>query len=125
MADTALEKQNTQEPVQRRTVRPIGNICEEHDRVVLRLEMPGVGKDGIDININGDTLTVHGNRQSYANDVSYIVRERRDADFRATYTLDERVDREKVEAKMENGILTVQLHLKEEVKPRKIEVKAD
>ncbi len=123
MADSALEKQDTQEARQRRTVRPIGNICEEQDRVVLRLEMPGVGKDGIDININGDTLSVYGHRRSYADDVSYIVRERRDADFRATYTLDERVDRGKVEAKMENGILTVQLHLKEEVKPRRIEVK--
>lgn len=123
MADTALEKQQNQEVAQRRTVRPIGNIYEEQDKVVLRLEMPGVAKDGLDININGDTLTIYGRRRSYAEDVTYVVRERHDADYRATYTLDQRVDREKIEAKMENGILTVHLHLREEVKPRKIDVK--
>ncbi|MFP4112836.1 MAG: Hsp20/alpha crystallin family protein [Spirochaetota bacterium] len=123
MADTAVEKQETKQAVERRTVRPLGNICEASDAVVLRLEMPGVSKDGIDVNIDGNTLTVHGRRNAYADDVSYVIHERRDADYRATYTLDERVDREKVDAKMENGILTVRLHLKDEVKPRKIEVK--
>lgn len=125
MATQALEKQEAQQAPERRTVRPVGNICEEQDAVVLRLEMPGVSKDGIDVNIDGDTLWVYGHRHGYADGVSYVIHERRDADYRAAYTLDERVDRDKVDAKMENGILTVRLHLKEEVKPRKIEVKAD
>jgi HSP20 family protein len=125
MATTEVQKQETQQAAQRRTVRPIGNIYEESDAVVLRLEMPGVGKDGIDININGDSLSIYGRRNAYADNVSYVVHERRDADFRAVYTLDERVDRNKVDAKMENGILTVRLHLKEEVKPRKIDVKVE
>lgn len=125
MANTEVAKQETQQAIERRTVRPVGNICEEHDAVVLRLEMPGVSKEGLDISINGDLLTIHGRRQTYADDVNYIIRERRDADFRATYTLDERVDRSKVDAKMDNGILTVKLHLKEEVKPRTIEVKVE
>ena len=125
MASTAVQKQDIQQATERRAVRPIGNICEEHDAVVLRLEMPGVSKDGIEVNVNGDTLSIYGRRNSYAEDVSYIVRERQDADFRAIYTLDERVNREKVDARMENGILTVRLHLKEEVKPRKIDVKVE
>ena len=125
MADTAVANQDTKQAVERRTVRPIGNICEERDAVVLRLEMPGVDKSGVDVHIESDTLTISGRRETYADDVSYIVRERPNADFRATYTLDERVDREKVDAKMDNGVLTVRLHLKEEVKPRKIEVKAE
>jgi HSP20 family protein len=125
MADRAVQKQETQQATERRTIRPVGNICEENDAVVLRLEMPGVSKDGLDVNIDADTLTVHGRRNGYAEDVSYVIHERRDADYRAAYTLDQRVDREKIDAKMDNGILTVRLHLKEEVKPRKIEVKAD
>jgi HSP20 family protein len=125
MASTAVQKQDIQQATERRAVRPIGNICEEHDAVVLRLEMPGVSKDGIEVNVNGDTLSIYGRRSSYAEDVSYIVRERQDTDFRAIYTLDERVNREKVDARMENGILTVRLHLKEEVKPRKIDVKVE
>ena len=124
MATTAVEKQN-ERTAQRRTIRPVGNICEDKDAVILRLEMPGVNKEGLDVNIDADTLTIRGTRRPYADDVQYVVRERSDADFKATYTLDQRVDREKVEAKMENGILTVTLRLKDEVKPRKIEVKAE
>ncbi|MFW5784184.1 MAG: Hsp20/alpha crystallin family protein [Spirochaetota bacterium] len=125
MATQALEKQDVQQAPERRTVRPVGTICEENDAVVLRLEMPGISKDGIDVNIDGDTLWVYGQRRGYAEDVSYVNHERLDTDYRAAYTLDERVDRDKVDAKMENGILTVRLHLKEEVKPRRIEVKAE
>lgn len=125
MATTAVEKQNTAQNTARRAIRPVGNICEDKDSVVLRLEMPGVSKDGIDVNIDGDTLTVQGKRKPYAEDVRYVVHERTNADYRAAYTLDQRVDRSKVEAKMENGVLTVKLHLKDEVKPRKIEVKTD
>ena len=129
MATTSVEKTGTDQvqgqDSQRRTVRPVGNICQEQDKVVLRLEMPGVRKDGLEININADTLSIQGRRDSYAHDVTYLVRERRDADFRATYTLDERVNHDKVEAKMENGVLTLTLHMKDEVKPRKIEVTAD
>ncbi len=108
-----------------RTVRPVGDIVEMNGAVMLRLEMPGVGKDALEVDINGDTLTITGRRNRYAEDVNYLVHERYDADFRSTYTLDERVDRDKVEARMDNGVLTVTLHLKEEVKPRKIEVKVD
>ncbi len=125
MASTEVQRQDLQQAPERRVIRPVGDIREDQDAVVLRLEMPGVSKDGIDVNVNGDVLSIYGRRESYADDVSYLVRERHDADYRATYTLDERVNRSKVDARMENGILTVTLHLKEEVKPRKIDVKVE
>ena len=103
-------------------VRPASTICEEDAAVVLRLEMPGVGKDGIDISIDGDTLTVHGHREEPETG-TYLVRERRHGDYHATFTLDERVNRDKIDAKMERGTLKVILHLKDEVKPRKIKVR--
>jgi HSP20 family protein len=103
-------------------IRPAGAISEVADALKLCLEMPGVGKDDVDINIEGDTLTVQGKREE-PSDGAYLVRERRRGVYRATYTLDERVDREKIEAKMESGVLTLTLHLRDEVKPRKIEVK--
>ena len=113
MATTAVET---------RTIRPVCSITEENEAVLLRLEMPGVEKSGIDLNIDGDTLTVTGRRPEGDAQRTYLVRERRGGDFRATYTIDQRVDRDKVDARMENGVLTVMLHLKDEVRPRRIEV---
>jgi HSP20 family protein len=107
-----------------RTVLPACNICEEDGAMVLRLEMPGVAKNGIEVNIDGDTLTVQGHREPPV-EGSYIVRERRIGDYRAAYTLDERIDRDRIDARMERGVLTLTLHLKDEVKPRKIAVKAE
>jgi len=102
-------------------VRPAGAIREEAGAVVLKLEMPGVSKSDVDINIEGDVLTVTGKRVQ-PEDGAYVIRERRHGEFRSTYTLDERVDRDKIDAKMERGILTLTLHLRDEVKPRKIRI---
>ena len=102
-------------------IRPASNICEEKEAVVLRLEMPGVAKDGIKVNIENDTLSVQGHRDING-DGEYLLQERRTGDYQATYTIDQRVNRDKVEAVMDNGILTLKLHVKDEVKPRKIEV---
>lgn len=102
-------------------VRPAGVICEVEGAVELRLEMPGVSKDSVDINIEGDTLTVTGKRGE-PQDETYLIRERPVGDFQATYTIDERVNRDKIDAKMDRGLLTLTLHLRDEVKPRKIKV---
>ncbi|MCF7928890.1 MAG: Hsp20/alpha crystallin family protein [Spirochaetales bacterium] len=119
------QNQQAKKDETRRSIRPVGNIFEEKDAVVLRLEMPGVSKDDLEINVDGDMLNITGHRNPYAEDVGYIVHERADADFRAAYTLDQRIDREKIEAQIERGVLTVKLKLKDEVKPRKIEVKGE
>lgn len=104
------------------TVRPAGRIREAEGAVELHLEMPGTAKGDVDISMEGDTLTVTGKRAD-PTDGTYLVRERRHGLYRATYTLDERVDRERIDARMENGVLTLTLHLRDEVKPRKITVK--
>lgn len=106
-------------------VRPLGNICEENGQVVLRLEMPGVSKDDVDIRIEDNHLIVLGHRQDPDTQGTYLVRERSRGDFFQRYTLDETVDQSKIDAKMNRGILTISLSLKDEVKPRKIEVKSE
>jgi HSP20 family protein len=127
MANNEVEKRDNREvkaEQPRRTIRPVSDIWEEDDLVLLRLEMPGVKKENLEVKVNGDSLEIHGTRQGYAGDVACIFSERRNADYRALYTLNEKIDREKIEAHMEDGVLTLSLHLKAEVKPRKIEVKA-
>lgn len=108
----------------RRYVRPVGDISEDAGIVYLRLEMPGVTKNGLSVNIEGDQLLISGTRETRQLDGTYHIRERVSNDFYQTFTLDETVDREKVDAELKQGILTVKLHLKESVKPRRINVQA-
>jgi HSP20 family protein len=91
---------------------------------MLRLDMPGVEKDDVDVRVENDQLIIHGTRTDEAEGENYVLRERRPGDFHQVFTIDETVDREKIDAKMDKGVLTLTLHLQEEVKPRKIEVKS-
>jgi HSP20 family protein len=109
--------------VKRRTyVRPVGNIREEDGKVFLCLELPGVQKDALDLRIENDQLVIEARRAEPEHTGEYVVRERIMGDYYQSYTLDDTIDREKVDARMENGVLTVTLHMKESVKPRKIQI---
>ncbi len=105
-------------------VRPVANIWEENGKVILKLEMPGVQKESLDIKVDNEELKIHGARPNEAAKGSYIIRERKKADFFQSFTLDETIDKERIDAFLEKGILTLTLHMKESVKPKKIEVKA-
>ncbi|HUX14028.1 MAG TPA: Hsp20/alpha crystallin family protein [Spirochaetia bacterium] len=110
---------------ERRSIRPIGTIYEEDEVVRLRLEMPGVAKEDLSVHVEADQLLVEGVRKSADEAGEYLLRERPDRDYRQSYTLDETIDRTKIGAELANGVLTVTLHLKDEVKPRRIEVNAE
>lgn len=98
------------------------DIREEQDQIVMRLEMPGVNKSGLDINIEGDKLIIEGTRTVDAGTGKSLIREINQNDFRMEYTIDETIDRNSIEASLNQGILLLTLGLSEEVKPRKIEV---
>jgi HSP20 family protein len=124
MADTELQKTTakTEEPA-RRLLRPRCSIVGDAERVVLTLEMPGVKKDDLKIDIENNELRISGKRQVPENR-RYFIRERLVGDFATTYTLDETIDQERIEAELHDGLLSVTLHVKEAVKPRKITVRA-
>jgi len=108
----------------RRQIRPLSSMCEENGVITLRLEMPGVPKDGIELEVEGNELRIHGKRPASVASTRYVLRERVDGDYREVYTLDETVDRGRIEAAMNDGVLTVTLHLREAEKPRKIQITA-
>jgi len=108
----------------RRQIRPLSSMCEENGVITLCLEMPGVAKDGLELEVEGNELRIHGRRAPAASSSRYVVRERVDGDYREVYTIDDTVDRGKIEAVMNGGVLTVTLHLREAEKPRKIQITA-
>jgi HSP20 family protein len=114
-------------PAQNRTPQqeyllPDVNIFETKDGYVLEAEMPGVSKDGLEITLEGNEITIIGHRQTEAPTGELLFRERRLADYRRVFELDPAVDTSKVSAKMEQGVLTLTLPKSERVKPRKINV---
>ncbi len=113
--------QNQEVQRTRTTVRPVSSIWQDDGKVKLMIEMPGVAKDQVDVRVENDTLTIRGERDIPEN-AQFVVRERRLAPYERTYTLDDSIDRENIEAHMEHGVLTLTLHLRDAVKPRKIEI---
>ena len=119
----AKDKELTREQQQRPRLRGRCDICEDEGKILLRLEMPGVGKNDLDINVNNNQLEIVGHKKDPELNGDYLVRERARGDFYHLYTINETVDRDKIDASLENGILTVTLQLKEAEKPKKIAVK--
>ena len=115
-------QQSAQQQQPRSYVSPRVNITESKDGYLLEAEMPGVAKDGLEILLEGNELTLVGHRTPEPTGLSLIYRESTQRDFRRVFELDPTIDTGKVEAKMENGVLKLHLPKAEQVKPRRISV---
>ncbi len=103
-------------------VLPEVNIFETKDGYVVEAEMPGVSKEGLEITLEGNEITIVGHRKSDGVTGTPLFRERHLADYRRVFELDPAVETSKIAAKMDQGVLTLTLPKSEEVKPRKIAV---
>lgn len=102
---------------------PTVNIFETKDGFVLEAEMPGVNKEGLEITLEGNALTLVGRRNGEGvPNGEVLYRESRPAHFRRVFELDPAIDTSKINARIEQGILTLTLPKAERVKPRKITV---
>jgi HSP20 family protein len=109
--------------VERPFVAPDVNIYETPDQYVLQAEMPGVTREGLEVIVEGNTLTFVGRRNEEQIPGNVLYRESRTLNFRRVFELDPAIDTEKVSASMEQGILTLTLPKSSRVKPRRIEVR--
>ena len=103
-------------------VSPEVNIVETKDGYVLEAEMPGVSKDGLEVTLEGNEMTIVGHRQNEAFTGTPLFRERKLVDFRRVFELDPAIDTARIAAKMDQGVLSLTLPKSEKVKPRKIAV---
>lgn len=103
-------------------VSPEVNIFETKDGYVLEAEMPGVNKEGLEVTLEGNEITILGHRTSEAAPGEPLFRERTLADYRRVFALDPAIDTAKVAAKMDQGVLSLTLPKSEKVKPRRITV---
>ena len=104
-------------------VFPPINVFRSRDALVVKAEVPGVDPAGLEVSVEGRTLTLTGERPApEKGTVSYHRRERRFGKFSRTVQLPEESDGSKAVADCKNGVLTVTIPKREEARPKQIRV---
>ncbi len=99
------------------------DLFRQGDEYILRTDLPGVDPASIDIDIDGQQLTIRAERVVPAGeDVKWLVRERSGGTFVRQLSVGEGIDTAAIDASYEDGILTVKMPVLESAKPRKISV---
>ncbi len=103
---------------------PPVDVYEDEHNVTLKIEVPGIDEKDIDVRIENNTLTVHGERkfEKEEKEENYRRVERQYGSFTRTFTLPNTVDQESVKADYDKGMLKVTLAKKAEAKPKQIKV---
>jgi HSP20 family protein len=118
MAEKTMERKT-------RYLRPRSAVSESKDgKLRVRIEMPGVRKEDLDIRVENNEMRIIGRREQAASR-PYILRERPEGDYLQIFTLDDTVDQGKVDAVLDKGVLSITLDLKDQVKPRTVQIRSE
>ncbi len=102
--------------------QPLVDIFENDEAVVIKAELPGVDQSDIEVKIEDAVLVIRGERRQDAEirKENYHRIERCYGPFQRSFSLPQSIDREKVKAVCDKGVLTVTMPKKEEIKPKQI-----
>ena len=103
---------------------PPVDVYEDEHNITLKIEVPGIDEKDIDVRVENNTLTVHGERkfEKEEKEENYRRVERQYGSFTRTFTLPNTVETENVSATYDKGVLKVKLAKKAEAKPKQIKV---
>ncbi|WP_316369401.1 Hsp20/alpha crystallin family protein [Candidatus Thiodiazotropha sp. CDECU1] len=107
-----------------RSIRPDVDIFEDESGITLTADLPGVTKDGLDIQVDNETLSIDGKAGIDMPEAMQAVY----ADVRATryqrsFSLSSELDGDKAEASLKDGVLSLRIPKREQFQPRKIEIR--
>lgn len=112
------------DPAWTRPMIPAIDVTEENHRYVVRADLPGLTKDEIELSFQDGVLTIKGEKKEESRsegDRSYF-RERFHGKFGRNLQLPEKIDADRIEATMKDGVLELILPFTPEAQPRKIQV---
>ena len=100
------------------------DVFHSEDKLVIRMDLPGVRPDEVDVTVQENVLVINGKRQfPYDGDkVRFLRRGTFYGDFAQRVQLGKGLDVERIEARFDNGVLELTLPYKEEVQPKKISI---
>jgi HSP20 family protein len=103
---------------------PAFEVKETNEAFVLKADVPGVAEAELDIAVHNNVLTISGTRRAEERKEaeSFALYERQYGSFSRSFSLPDTANPERIEAKLEGGVLTLTIAKKAEAKPRKIEV---
>ncbi len=115
------------EEIKRGSWVPPVDIYETEDEIVIKAEVPGVKQEDIEIKIEDDTLIIRGEKKFERDEEKekYHRAERIYGAFQRSFILPKTVDKERIKASLKNGVLTIILPKKEEVKPKEITIEVE
>jgi HSP20 family protein len=100
------------------------DIYSTANELVIQASVPGVDPNDVEITVEGETLTIKGERKALLENVDYHIQERRYGPFARTLTLNLPIQADQAEAVFEQGLLTLSIPKAEKARPKVIKVKA-
>jgi HSP20 family protein len=103
---------------------PAIDVLEKEDKFVVKVELPGVNEEDVNVSVAGGTLTIEGEKktESEIKNKGYYYSETSYGSFSRSITIPSTVDASKIEANYDKGVLEITLPKAPEVKPKKIAV---
>lgn len=93
------------------------------DEIVIRMELPGVSADDVNITLEDNVLSISGELKPREDEQTYLMQERPAGRFERALSVSTPVDVDKADASFKDGVLTLRLPKAEQVKPRTIQIK--
>jgi HSP20 family protein len=107
-------------------IRPAVDIFETGEGITLTADMPGVSRERLNLRIDGSTLLVEGDvHLALADSMEALHAEVRSTVYRCSFVLSQELDGGKVEANLKDGVLSVRIPKRAELRPRRIEVRSN
>jgi HSP20 family protein len=103
-------------------IAPPVDIFENEDSLIVVADLPGVDKDGVDIRVEADILTIKG-AAKYTQSATVLRQEFNLQNYYRQFQLSDEVDQSRISAESKNGVLTITLPKAEKSKPKQIKVK--
>jgi HSP20 family protein len=101
------------------------DLFRDGDQYVLSADLPGIDPASVDLDVDGQLLTIRAERMAPANEgVKWLAHERPYGSYMRQFTLGDGVDVDKITANYEHGVLSVIVPMAERAKPRKIQIAA-
>ncbi|MET0929140.1 MAG: Hsp20/alpha crystallin family protein [Aeromicrobium sp.] len=99
------------------------DLVKDGDRYILNADLPGVDPGSIDIDLDGNLLTIRAERTAAVHEgAQWIAQERRSGSYLRQFTLGDGLDTERISASYDNGVLSLMIPVSERAKPRKIQL---